>query len=80
MAVGKNITWKKGKQYHLPYHIEAVEEYQAGKRTKILGKKIKIKNWDGEEYPDVRNYIHFCNDPPVSSLLESEYCRHVEGL
>ena len=26
MAVGKNITWKKGKgmQYHLPFNIEAV--------------------------------------------------------
>ena len=24
MAVGKNLTWKKGKQYHPPYNIKAV--------------------------------------------------------
>ena len=35
MAVGKNITWKKGKenQCHLPFNIEAV-----GKNIKILTK------------------------------------------
>ena len=29
MALGKNITWKKGNQYHLPYNTEA-----AGKNIK----------------------------------------------
>ena len=37
MAVGKKITWGKGKQYHLPCNIEAV------------GKNIKQEKgeWDG---------------------------------
>ena len=44
MAVGKNITWKKGKQYHLLYYIEAVRKnikWGKGKGVKISGKKIK---------------------------------------
>ena len=38
MAVGKNATWKKGdgKQYHLPYDIEAV------------GKNIKWGRGEGD--------------------------------
>ena len=42
MSVGKNIMLKKGKgkQYHLPYNIEAV-----GKNIEWLkGKDISIKN------------------------------------
>ena len=48
MALGKNITWKKGKenQYHLSngYQGSCWEEYQVGKRGRleICGKKIKI--------------------------------------
>ena len=36
MAVGKNITWKKGKQYHVPYNIEAV------------GKNLKFGRGEGD--------------------------------
>ena len=49
MAVGKNITWKrgKGKQYYLPYDIEDV------------GKNIKCGKWDGyfgEENQDFKKW------------------------
>ena len=39
MAVGKNLTWKKGngKQYHLPYDIKAVGK--KGKMDLNLGRK-----------------------------------------
>ena len=64
MAVGKNITWKKGegKQYHLPFNIEAVEgrisSEKEGKETESFGKKIKIlNNGDGDEYEVV--YVLF---------------------
>ena len=50
MAMGKKITWKKGKQYYLPYNIEAV------------GKNIKWgREGDGkfeEEYKVVGNFVH----------------------
>ena len=47
MAVGKNITWKrgKGKHYHLPYNIEAVGKNIKCRRREgdgIVGKRIKI--------------------------------------
>ena len=50
MAVEKNIMWKKGKQYHLPYHIQAVgKNIKWGRgvrksRSKKMGvgKKIKL--------------------------------------
>ena len=42
MAEGKNATWKKGKQCHLSYNIEAVgKNIKWRNRTDILGKKIK---------------------------------------
>ena len=44
MAVRKNITWKKGKgkQYHLPYNIEAIgKNIYWGKGMEISGKKIE---------------------------------------
>ena len=42
MAVGKNITWKKGKEkVYNPYNIEAVGgKYQVGKRER--GRKFPI--------------------------------------
>ena len=58
MSVGKNMTWKKAKQYHLPYNIKAVgKNIKMGKGMEILGKKIKIfKNGGGEEYQVVRDF------------------------
>ena len=61
MSVGKIITWK-GKQYHLPFNIEAVGKHiKWGKGTESLGMKIKIlKSEGGEEYQVVGNFIHPC--------------------
>ena len=47
MAVGINITWKKGKgkQYHIIYDIEAVGKnirLEKRKKTDISEEKIKI--------------------------------------
>ena len=53
MAVGKNITWKKGR-YNLSYDIKAVEKNikwgrGAGDRNFVEENQDK-KNGDGEEY------------------------------
>ena len=48
MALGKNITWKKGKQHHLPYDIKAV-----GKNIKC-GRGEESVNF-GEENKDFKN-------------------------
>ena len=55
IAMGKNITWKRGrgKQYHLPYIVESV------------GKNIKWGrgDWDGnfgDENQVVGNFIYPC--------------------
>ena len=45
MALGKNIMWKRGKQYHLPCNIMAVGKnikWGSGEGMEIFGKKIKI--------------------------------------
>ena len=45
MAVRKNITWKKRKQYHLLYNIGDVKKNikgKKGKETEFSGKEIKI--------------------------------------
>ena len=57
MAVGKDITLKKGKQYHLPFNIEAV-----GKSDRNFGEENKIlKSWGGEEYQVVTwNFVKPC--------------------
>ena len=52
MAVGKNITWGKngkGKQYHLPYNIEAVgKNITRGKRGhKFRGRKSSFEKNGG---------------------------------
>ena len=47
MAAGKNIAWKKngkGKQYHLPYNIEAVgRNIKWGRERTFLGRKSRFK-------------------------------------
>ena len=42
MAVGKDMTWKrgKGKQYYLSFNFKTVGE--EGRGSEIFGKKIKI--------------------------------------
>ena len=43
MAVEKNITWKKGKQYHFPKNSEAVgKNIKWGTGRKILGRKSRF--------------------------------------
>ena len=52
MAVGKNKTWQKAKQYNLPYNIKAVGKiikWRRSRGTEILGNKINIFNNGGEE-------------------------------
>ena len=42
MAVGKNRTWKKvkgGKQYYLPYNIEAVGKISSGEEDGKFGEE-----------------------------------------
>ena len=65
MALGKNITWKKGKenQYHLSngYQGSCWEEYQVGKRGRleICGKKIKIlKHGVGKNIKKVQEKLY----------------------
>ena len=43
---GEDYNVGKGKQYHLPYDIEAWEEYQVGKRERgrvFRGRKSRLK-------------------------------------
>ena len=53
MAVGKNITWTKGKgkQYHLSITLRL-----SGRIFWV--KNQDLKNGGGEEYQAVRNFIH----------------------
>ena len=44
MAGEKNITWKKGKQYHFPKNSEAVgKNIKWGTGRKILRRKSRFK-------------------------------------
>ena len=62
MAVGKNITWKKGKrkQYNLPYNIQAIWKnikWGRGKEDGNFWKNMKIlENGSGEEHKVVWNF------------------------
>ena len=62
MAVEKNIPWKKGigKQYQLPYNIEAVEKnIKRGGGQKFWGRKSRfLKYGGGEEYQVAGNFTH----------------------
>ena len=45
MAVGKNVTWKKGKGKQYPYNNKAARKNIKGEDwigTEIMGKKTKI--------------------------------------
>ena len=60
MAVGKNITRKKGKgkQYYFSFHFEAVGknikwEKEVGGRT-FWRRKLRFKNCGGEAYQVVK--------------------------
>ena len=57
----KEYDVEKGKQYHLPYNIKAVwKEYQEGKGTEILGKKIKNLKKRLGRISSCRNFIYPC--------------------
>ena len=65
IAVGNNITWKKGKvakQYHLFLIMMLLGRLSLAEERKgreILGKKIKIrKSGGGEEYKVEGNLVH----------------------
>ena len=48
---GEEYNVGEGKQYHLPYNINAGKNIKRGRGTKNLGKKIKIqKNGIGEAF------------------------------
>ena len=64
MAVGKNITWKKGKgkQYHLPCNIRVIGKnikWGRGKEGGNFEEENKdLKPWGWEGISSSRNFIH----------------------
>ena len=48
MPVGKNITWKKWKQFHLPFNIEAAEKnikWERGEGDGNFGEENDFTKW-----------------------------------
>ena len=61
MAVGKNITKKKGKGSNMICSLRLWLLGRGGGDVKFLGKKIKIyRNGGGEKYQIEGNFIHPC--------------------
>ena len=51
MAVGTNISWKKGKQYYLSVNLGLfVTKIKWGRGQKFFGRKYYVKKWEGEQY------------------------------
>ena len=77
MAVGKNITRKKGKGEAVLSSLYGFwEEYQVGKGTEILGKGNQdLKKWGGEEYQVAGHFIHPCNRMffNLSAFIRTEF-------
>ena len=62
MAVGKNVMWGKGKQYHLFYNVKAVGKnikWEKEEGDGNFGEENQyFKKWGGEEFKVVGNFIH----------------------
>ena len=73
-------TWKKGKQYHLPYNIKAVgKNIKWGRRRKFGEESENLKNVGGEEYRVIGNYIHPWRAVFNKSLFSFNW-RYVAGI
>ena len=65
VTVGKNITWKKGKQYNLPYNIKAPGKNikcmgKSGRGRQFWGRKSRFKQLGVGKNIVLWNYIHPC--------------------
>ena len=77
MTEGKKITWKKGKQYNLPYNIKAAGKNikcmgKSGRGRQFWGRKSRFKTiGGGEEYSFMELYTPLLKAEAVLSLVIS---------